>query len=79
MDKIPRFYLRPNEFIKRFDNIGEDYRWFYISKKKKKARDISQYLSVLLDFSWQVDGQQSQMRVWKNYTPEIMKDVKRFY
>ena len=54
-----------------FDNVGEYYRWFYISKNKTKARDILQYLSVFLDFSCWVYGQQRQIRVRKKAFPEI--------
>ena len=73
MEKITRFSLQPPEFINFFDNVGEYYRWFYISKKKTRARDILQYLSVFLNFSCWFYGQQRKIRVGKKAFPEIIE------
>ena len=72
VDKITQFSLRPPEFLKVFDKVGEYYRWFSISKTKIKVDMLPEKIVSVLSESCWIDGLQRQIRVRKEAMSEIL-------
>ena len=72
VDKVTRFSIRPPEFLKFFDKLGDYFRWFSISDNKIKVDDFPLMISHTLSKSCWIDGLQRQIRVRKAALNEII-------
>jgi len=46
IDKITKFSVRPPELLKIFDQVGNYFRWFHISKKEIKPAKLDDKLNI---------------------------------
>jgi len=73
VDKITQFSLRPPEFLKVFDKVGDYFRWFTISETKIKVDMLPDKIVNVLSESCWIDGLQRQIRVRKKAMAEILQ------
>ena len=71
IDKVTQFGLRPPEFLKLFDSLGEYYIWFIISSKVKRD-ELENKITISLSTSSWVDGLQRLIKLRKKALPEVI-------
>ncbi|MGB0404839.1 MAG: hypothetical protein ACPGDB_01450, partial [Fusobacterium sp.] len=75
IDKITQFSLRPPELRLLVTELGNYYRWFYISKKKISFEQIDSMLKSDLKKTIWIDGFQKQVKIRIKAIPEILKSI----
>lgn len=73
IDKVTQFSLRPPEFLKVFDQLGNYYRWFEIQPTKVPKDKLDGKINESFLNSCWIDGLQRQVKVRRKALPEIME------
>lgn len=72
IDKVTQFGLRPPEFLKLFDALGNYCRWFHVSKAKISASQLPQKICTSLEECCWIDGLKRETRARQKALIEIM-------